>query len=74
MWSYHFWEHPGRQIMDGLSKDAQRGQDKHDSEDDARAADRQTDRQKDISSQLVFANKQTQLSLEHSHTLQTKTV
>lgn len=36
--TYHFWEHPGRQIMDGLSKDAQGGENKHNPEDNARTA------------------------------------
>lgn len=45
VWSYHFWRHPGNQIMDGLSKDAQGGEDEHNPEYDTGAAGRQTDRE-----------------------------
>lgn len=43
--SYHFGGHPSRQIVDGLSEDAQGGENEHNPEDNTRSADRHADRQ-----------------------------
>lgn len=49
--SYHFWRHPGSQIMDSLPQDAQRGENKHNPEDHTRSADTKKEKQR-VGSQL----------------------
>lgn len=44
--SYHFWGHPGNQIMDSLPQDAQRGENKHNPEDHTRSADTKKEKQR----------------------------
>lgn len=41
---HHFWRHLGSQVMDGLSEDTNRGENKHNPEDDTCSADKQAQR------------------------------